>query len=388
MKISLIIPSFYPAVIYGGPIFSTLHTCRELAKLKDIEIFVSTTNTNMTSKLDVDTNKWNKFQNKFYVKYYDETKIGTFSWQLYLNIWKDIKNADIIHIQSIFNTPTPIALFFAQISKKPVLLSPRGSLGIWCLENGSSFKKKWLNWLIRPFIKNVIWHATAEQEKKEIQDVFRDAKVEIVSNGIEYDQFQKSSIFSKKKFVKKFSGKEIEVQEIIVSMGRLQKKKGFDILIESFAKTIVKYPKSKLFIAGQDEGEKKNLSELIKTLGLIDKVFLTGSIENQDKIDFLANADLFVLPSHNENFGNVYVESLAAGTPIVSSKNTPWAEVEDAECGRWVNNNIDDTAQAMIEMLQKDRRIMRINSKKYAEKYDWKNIAIQFKQVFERMTNE
>ncbi len=97
---------------------------------------------------------------------------------------------------------------------------------------------------------------------------------------------------------------------------------------------------------------------------------------------------LFVLPSHNENFGNVYIESLAAGTPIVASKNTPWSAVEEADCGKWVNNTVEETAQAMIEMLQKDREQMRVNAKNLSQQYDWKNIAVQFKQVFEKMNNE
>ena len=88
MKINLIIPSFYPATIFGGPIFSTLHTCKELAKLDDININVSTTNTNMHDKLDVETNKDIRFEDNFYVKYYDETIINRFSFQLLINIWK------------------------------------------------------------------------------------------------------------------------------------------------------------------------------------------------------------------------------------------------------------------------------------------------------------
>ena len=151
MKVNIIIPSFYPAIIYGGPIFSTLFTLKELVKLDNIEVNVSTTNTNMTSKLEVDTNKWLKFENNFYVKYYNETIVDKFSLQLYLNVWKDIKNSEVIHIQSIFNTPTPIALFISRFFKKPILLSPRGSLGCWCLENGNTFKKQWLKFLIQPF---------------------------------------------------------------------------------------------------------------------------------------------------------------------------------------------------------------------------------------------
>ncbi len=387
MNLLLIIPSFYPATIYGGPIFSTLHTSKELAKL-DIEVRVSTTNTNMTSKLEVITKKWKKLENNFYVKYYNETKIDKFSLQLYLNVWKDIKNADVIHIQSIFNTPTPIALFYSRFFNKPVLLSPRGSLGSWCLDNGNTFKKQWLKFLIQPFAYKVIWHATAEQEKKEIQAVFPSAKVEVISNGVEYDLFQKSKVILRNEFIKKYIQQELDAEKIIISMGRLQKKKGFDILIDSFAEVLIKYPTAKLFIAGPDEGERIEFEQQIEKLKLKEKVFLVGSIEGQDKVNFLANADLFVLPSHNENFGNVYIESLAAGTPIIASKKTPWAEVEKADCGRWVNNSVSETSSAIVEMLQKDRDKMRINSRKFAKKYDWKTIAVQFKTIFNRIINE
>ena len=385
MKINLIIPSFYPATIFGGPIFSTLHTCKELAKLEGINISVSTTNTNMHDKLDVETNKDIRFEDNFYVKYYDETIINRFSFQLLINIWKDIKKSDIIHIQGIFDTPTPISLFYAKLFNKPVLLSPRGSLGIWCIGNGSKFKTIWLNYLLKPLVKNINWHATAQQEKDEILSIYPDAKVEIIPNGIEYDKFQSSNFLSKNEYSKKFIHQEIEPNKIVVSMGRLQKKKGFDILIDSFYETLKSFPNSILLIAGGNEGEEENLKNQIKNLNLESNVFLIGAIEGQDKIDFLANADLFCLPSHNENFGNVYVESLATGTPIVASKMTPWSEVEDYDCGKWVENSIEETSSAMNEVLEKDRETMKINSRKLAFKYDWKNVAEAFKKIVEKI---
>ena len=106
------------------------------------------------------------------------------------------------------------------------------------------------------------------------------------------------------------------------------------------------------------------------------------------QIDFLANADLFVLPSHNENFGNVYLESLATGTPIVASLGTPWSEVEECDCGKWVENSIEKTSKSIIEMLERDREEMRENSMRLASKYDWSSVALQFKKVFEEMKNE
>ena len=66
--------------------------------------------------------------------------------------------------------------------------------------------------------------------------------------------------------------------------------------------------------------KRKTWNKLIKENNLNNNVFFVGEVLGQDKIDFLANADIFVSPSHDENFGNVYIESLAAGTPIVASK--------------------------------------------------------------------
>jgi len=385
VKINLIIPSFYPATVYGGPIFSTLHTCEQLSKKEDIELNISTTNANMNTKLDVEINKLIKFENNFYVKYYDETKIDKFSLQLYLNIWKDIKSADVVHIQSIFNTPTPISLLYAKVFNKPTLLSPRGSLGTWCIGNGSKFKIFWLNFFIKPFANRITWHATAEQEKQEILMIFPRAKVVIVPNGISYEQFQLFNTLRPKEYTKKFANVEIDAEKIIISMGRLQKKKGFDILINSFKLVLKEYPKSVLCIAGPDEGEQANLEKLIDKLKLTNQVFLVGSIENIDKVDFLVNADLFVLPSHNENFGNVYLESLAAGTPIIASKNTPWKDVDEYQCGKCVSNNKNDTSIAMLSILKMNKKKLSINSKKLAQNYSWKSIAEKFSIVFKDM---
>jgi len=388
LKINIIIPSFFPAVIYGGPIFSSLNACKELSRLDELEICVSTTNTNMYSRLDVKTNQNIKFEDNFYVKYYNETIVDKFSFALFLNVWRDIKRSDIVHIQYIFNTPVPISLLYAKLFNKPVLLSTRGNLCKWCLRQGSKLKKSWLTFLIKPFANSIYWHATATEEKDDILSIFPNAKVEIIPNGIYCEQFKHSNQLSKQVYIEKFTNTKIDVDKIIVSMGRLHKKKGFDILIDAFLVVLKVYPNAKLLIAGDDEGEKENLIAQIQKNNLIDKVFLVGNIQDQDKIDFLANADLFVLPSYNENFGNVYIESLASGTPIVASTSTPWEEVEEYNCGKWVDNTIAETANAIMIMLDKNRDEMRVNSLKLAKNYDWKNIASKFKDLYEKMRDE
>ncbi|GAL84062.1 a-glycosyltransferase [Sporocytophaga myxococcoides] len=386
MQINVIIPSFYPAVVYGGPIFSSYNTCKELA-LSGNQVFVSTTNSNMYSRLTVETGKFIELEKRFFVKYYNETIVDKLSLPLLLNIRKDIISADVVHIQSIFNTPTPVALYFSSKENKPVLISPRGVLGSWIMNQGNSFKKQWLNLFIKPFADKIWWHATADQEKAEILSHFPNAKVVVIPNGIDTLEFSNPVLYSKEEFVKKYTGAKMKASHVIVSMGRLHKKKGFDILITSFKFLLKEFPESVLLIAGQDEGEKENLQNLILSEGIDERAFIIEPLNGSQKTNFLANADLFVLPSHNENFGNVYAEALACGTPIVASRNTPWKDVELAGCGRWVNNTKEENYMAIKELLNSDQKVLRANSKIFIERYSWKNVGAMFETVFSEIKN-
>lgn len=134
LKVCVVIPSFYPAIVFGGPVVSSLSTCAELSKLPGLQLRVVTTNFNMgQGKLDVLLNEWIKFGQGFFVKYHRVLFKG-FSPGLYLSLWAQIKASDVVHIQGIFNSPTPIALLVSAILERPIILSPRGVLGDWCLD--------------------------------------------------------------------------------------------------------------------------------------------------------------------------------------------------------------------------------------------------------------
>ncbi len=387
MRISLVVPSFYPAVVYGGPIFATLHATEALSR-EGIDVYVSSTNANGSTKLDVESGTFLTHQNGLHIKYYDETIINRFSLSMLLGLWKDIKEADVVHVQSVFSIPTPMALVYARLFGKKVLLSPRGSLCKWCLNEKQRFKKNWLRFLIAPFASKVLWHATSAQEMTDIKTVFETSDVVLVPDGVNCKEFDNPNKLTPATFMEVFGTSDSVPQKIIVSMGRLHKVKGFDILLNAFCKVLQEYPDAMLFLAGEDDGEKENLERWVRELEIESRVVFTGALYGKEKRDFLANADLFVLPSHTENFGIVYAESLAAGTPIVASTNTPWQEVERAKCGKWVENSVQKTAESILEMLKEDREEMRVNAKALAKKYDWKNIALQFKEIFEGMVKE
>ncbi|MDC1495486.1 glycosyltransferase [Amylibacter sp.] len=386
MRICLVIPSFYPATNYGGPIISSYHASMCLSQSEGCEMYISTSDANLNETLDVVTNQYIRLDGNINVKYYKENIREVFSLSLFFNIWRDIISSDIVHVQAIFNYSTPIALFWAWIFSKRVVLTPRGCLGYWALSKKKLAKKLWLFLFLRPFSKNVVWHATSNQEKTEILNIFYGVDVKVIPNGVDVGEYSSPTITSRMDLIQKYTGKsEPVVDKLVVSVGRLHKKKGFDILINSIKELMKQYPSTHLLIAGPDGGERDELISLIKKLSIKDNVHLIGEVVGKDKVDLYANADVFALPSHNENYGNVYIESLAAGTPIVASRNTPWSEIEQNYCGKWVSNDIGSFTNAIKEIFECDRDLMRAKCLEFALKNDWKNVAKDLKVLYKSL---
>jgi len=378
LRLLIITPSFYPATYYGGPIYSTYELAKALGK-NDINVYVVTTNANGDKRLKIKTNTFLEVEKNLFIKYYGLASNKGFSPFMFLLLWNDFLNADLIYLVSIFSPPTLLALLLNIFFKKKIIISPRGQLGEWCLAQGNALKKLWLKIIITPFAKNLTWHATSSQEEEMIKKVYAEANIWVLPNGIDIDKFKDIKHKKDKLFYKKYSDKVNQNSKVIISMGRLQKVKGFDILIEAYKKVQAQVKDAILLIAGEDFGEKSNLLRLISSNNLSDKVFLVGHIEGEEKINFLKNADVFALPSHHENFGMVYAEALAAGTPVVASTNTPWQDVEKFNCGKWVENTSDKFAEATIEILRSDPIQMGNNGREYVEDYfSWDKIAKSF----------
>ncbi len=383
MNLSVISPSFYPATFYGGPIYSTYELAKTLRK-QNVDIKVISTNANGNERLALETGVNQNLENGLPIKYYKSLDSRGTSLSLLINLKNEIKNAEIVYLVSIFSAPTPFVIHYCKKLNKPLIISPRGQLGKWCLEQGNPFKKLWLHTFIQPYINHLHWHLTSEQEQQDILSVYPSAKTFIIPNGVSEELFSLNDKPKEKTFYNKYTGFDCSDKKIIISMGRLQKVKGFDILISSMFKA--QRQDLVLLIAGVDFGERKNLEKLIDKLGVKDKVFLIGKIEGLEKIKFLRNADVFALASHHENFGMVYAEALAAGTPVVASKNTPWQDVEKYDCGKWIDNTTEKNTEAIIEILNSDPVQMGMNGIIYIRKnFSWDKIAKQSVEIYKNI---
>ena len=353
MRISLISSSFYPASSYGGPVSATWDLSRKLAQMGH-HIYVSTTNADGSQRMKVCTNKFIEKEEGLFVKYYHEDLINYFSFSFILGVWKDIRRADVIYIQYLFHYTVLFSLIFSLIQAKSIVVCPRGSLSKFTLSNKFSLMKKlWLIFFFRPFYKSINWHASSYLEKNDIKHFFKNAKVDIINDGIEFEYFQDFDVLNRQELVKKYTQHDFNhISHVFFSMGRLHTIKCFDVLIDAFRVFANDYTHAKLLIAGGDDGMEKILQEQIIRLKLEDKVFLIGLVNRNDKRILLNNCDYFALASEFESFGLVVAEALACGRPIILSNKTPWIDLEIKKCGILVNNDVNSFVDGFSQVLK------------------------------------
>ena len=155
-------------------------------------------------------------------------------------------------------------------------------------------------------------------------------------------------------------------------LGRLHPKKGCDILLEAFAKLNSREPAS-LILAGPDQiGWESDLRRQVARLNLTDRVVFTGMLRGAMKQGALANADAFVLPSHQENFGISVVEALAASVPVlISNRVNIWREIEADRAGYIESDDLAGTTrllQRWIDTPPAERDAIRLNARNCFER--------------------
>ena len=225
--------------------------------------------------------------------------------------------------------------------------------------------KKWLYWLVAEY--RVIRDAekvffTTEEEKEVSQNSFWLYRCNGEVAPIGTTAFTGDIKLAKQEFFQQYP--LLCDKPYLLFLSRIHPKKGLDLLLNAFAEHHKLQPGLHLVIAGPDQaGWRLKLEELAVDLGIEDKVTWTGMLKGNIKWGAYFNAEAFILPSHQENFGIVVAEALSSGTPtLISNKVNIWREV-DAEsaglvemdtvvgCGRllknWIGMN-DDARENMI----------------------------------------
>jgi glycosyltransferase involved in cell wall biosynthesis len=174
---------------------------------------------------------------------------------------------------------------------------------------------------------------------------------------------------------------ELHNKKLALFMGRIHPKKGCDLLIEAFAKVLAEDPGWHLVIAGPDQvGWQRKLQQQAERLGIATRITWTGMISGAMKWGALRAAELFVLPSHQENFGIVVAEALAAGTPtLISNKVNIWREVEADGAGLVAEDTFTGTCGCFRSYLalpaDKKLAIRQLARQCFEQRFDIKKAA-------------
>jgi len=142
-------------------------------------------------------------------------------------------------------------------------------------------------------------------------------------------------------------------KRIVLFLSRIHVKKGCDLLIEAFAKVAQTDKKLHLVMAGPDQtGWVASLKSQAETLGIADRITWPGMLQGDMKWGAFYAAEVFCLPSHQENFGIVVAEALACGKPVlISNKVNIWREIEADGAGLVADDTLVGTLQNLERWL-------------------------------------
>lgn len=335
MRLVHVVPTYFPAVRYGGPIWSVHALCKALVR-RGHEVEVLTTNVDGPGNLDVPLGV-PVDSDGVAVRYFPSRFLRRLYWSPPMaRQFPDIlAGADFLHLHSIFLWPTSAAARVGQRLNIPWCIAPRGALVPELVERRSTLvKRMWLGLVERQTIQQAAFlHATSALEGEDAARFgYALPPVHVIPNGVEIpvlDEPVGLPLVSSP-----------ENGPLLLFLGRISWKKGLDRLIPAMAFL----PDARLAVAGNDEeGLTPGLEALAREVGVADRVRFIGPVTGDRKTALLRAATMLVLPSYSENFGNVILESLAAGRPVAMTAEVGLAPVV-AEAGAGIILPGDTTA--------------------------------------------
>ena len=287
-------------------------------------------------------------------------------------------SVEYIHSHGLWQMPN---IYAGQVAKKyniPLIVSPRGALSEKAMKTGYKLIKSlfWIFFQKKILISASCFHATSNDEYKDIRRIGFKQPVSIIPNGVDFQE-------NEKKIDQPF--------KTLLFFGRLHPIKGVENLLYAWSEIYNFFPDWRLKIAGPGERQYVKKIKLISSTLSLQRVEFSGPLYGEDKWNAYRNADLYILPSFSENFGMTVAESLSVGTPVITTKGTPWSDLVDKKSGFWVDGNIESLVSCLHEALPDilQLRVMGENGKRWMiQDFSWdlveKNMSIFYTWIILR----
>jgi glycosyltransferase involved in cell wall biosynthesis len=369
----------------GGPPEACLQLCRELARRGHAVSIYSTdldSRGALTEERDAAVTI-KRFACKPRLSY-------SFSMPLASALRRDIPSFDIVHINSLYTFPSTAAAHYCRRFRVPYLLRPHGTLDpyIFARHRPRKFVYEWLIEL-RNLTNAAAVHFTAAEEMELARRSVPAIKGMVVPLGVhpsEYDWDMSSKTSRASQLAQ-------SRRRTILFLGRLNFKKGLDLLVKAFGLLARTHDDVRLILAGPDEDNySTQVRRWLKEEGILSKARFAGMLTGKEKVALLHSSDIFALPSYSENFGLAVVEAMASGLPVViSNRVNIWREVAGANAGIAVNCDAAALADGLVALLDDGelRRTQGENGRRLVrQRYDWKIVADQMLRVYREILSK
>lgn len=281
----------------------------------------------------------------------------------------------ILHNNGLWVMPNVYPSWSAKRHGVPLIFSPHGMLGGAALQFSSLKKTVFLALAQRRALAAVdCFHATSWQEFEEIRAFGLDAPVAVIPNGIDLPALTEPS------------STRVGPERTALYLGRVHPKKGLDRLLHAWARLEKKFPDWRLRIVGPSElGHGAELDGLAASFGLC-RVIREDGLYGDAKEAAYREADIFVLPTLNENFGMVVAEALVNGTPVISTKGAPWKGLVENGCGWWIDHGVDPLVATLDDAMAMPRAALKLMGAKgrswMTRDFSWDRVAADMIQVY------
>ncbi|MEA2904210.1 MAG: hypothetical protein QOI12_1597 [Alphaproteobacteria bacterium] len=384
MRLLHVVPTYLPAMRYGGPIFAVHGLCRALAaRGHSVEVF--------TTSIDGPANSVVPhgvpvMLDGVKVRYFASNVMRRLAWAPSLApvLRREMNGADVAHLHSVFLWPTAVAARLARKSRVPYVISPRGMLVKRLIETRHRWiKSAWISLIEKSNLEHAsAIHTTSTIEAEELQTFgWRLRRVTMVPNGIDGIDAENAGAPSPD------IAALARDQPLMLFFGRMARIKGLDRLLRAFARS----RHGTLAIVGTDyDGLASHLSHLAGELNIAQRVrIVPRTVTGVDKEFVFAAAQAFVLPSYSESFGNSVLEAMQRGLPVIVTPEVGAAEVVRQAGGGLVVDGEAEPLGGAIDRLLGDAALARglgAAGRRYVgEHYGWPSVAARMEAMYESL---
>lgn len=298
-----------------------------------------------------------------------------YSPDLLKNLRKRVREFDAVHIHAWWNLVSVLACRIAINNQIPVIISPRGTLSLYSFGNKNSIVKRLIHdYLGERLLRKSAIHVTSDREKTAIENLVSTRSIFNIPNFIALPAVSLNSERSE------------GVQVKLIFFSRIEQKKGLEILLQALGKCSVDF---RLTIAGDGEPDYlTNLKSLANKLGIAKNLNWVG-FQGANKFDVLRQHEVMILPSYDENFGNVVIESLSVGTAVLLSENVGLANyVQENNLGWVVKNNAESFTEIIEKLPTEKLKLSKIRQQApeiIRKDFQEENLRIQYLHMYQQI---